>query len=253
MRLEGKRVLVFGASKGIGRAVARSASQQGASIALAARSVDLLESVAGECTGPAIPLECDVRDETAVRRTVEIAREAFDGLDCVVYSTGITRLGKLADASMMDWSDVLQTNLVGAALTTRFAMAPLSESHGLMVYVSSWTTSLNPPWRGNGLYTTSKAALDHMARCWQVEHPDVDITVLAAGPTAGTELLREVPREIREEFIPEWLTNGAFTHALDPDDLAAVIVELIAGSARVESMTVTPTQRPVSEGTSRLS
>jgi NAD(P)-dependent dehydrogenase (short-subunit alcohol dehydrogenase family) len=98
------------------------------------------------------------------------------------------------------------------------------------------------------VYTTSKVALDHMARCWQVEHPDVDVTVLAVGPTTGTELLTEVPRDVRQEFVAEWLSNGGTsTGALDPDDVAEVVIELMTGGARVASMTVTPPPRRLAE------
>jgi NAD(P)-dependent dehydrogenase (short-subunit alcohol dehydrogenase family) len=242
MRLDGKRLLVVGASQGIGLAIARGASRQGASVALAARSIDRLESLAKQLDRPAISIECDVRQASSCRMAVEVACETFGGLDGVVYSAGITRLTELADASYQDWSEVLQTNLVGAALTTKFAMAPLSQSSGTMIYLSSSTTSLEPPWRGNALYTTSKVALNHMARCWQIENPAVDFTVLVVGPTGGTEFLREVPGDVRRRFVGEWLSKQSPQAVLDPDDVAAVLTDVLTCPGHVESVTVTASQ-----------
>jgi NAD(P)-dependent dehydrogenase (short-subunit alcohol dehydrogenase family) len=113
-----------------------------------------------------------------------------------------------------------------------------------MIYISSSIASLNPPWRGNALYTTSKVALDHMARCWQVEHPDVNVTVLSAGPTGGTEFLKEVPSEIRRRFVNEWQANRRMQYLLDPDDLAAVVIDVLSSRTRIESLVVTPSEDP---------
>ena len=242
MKLDGKRLLVVGASKGIGLAIARGASRQGASVALAGRSIDRLESLAKELGRPAISIECDVRHAISCRTAIEVTCETFGGLDGVVYSSGITRLTELEDASFDDWSEVLQTNLVGAALTTKFALAPLAQSGGWMIYLSSSTTSLDPPWRGNALYTTSKVALNHMARCWQIENPAVDFTVLAVGPTGGTEFLSEVPTDVRRRFVDEWLSKQSSQAVLDPDDVAAVVTDVLTCPVHVESVTVTASQ-----------
>src|SRR5205807_492252 len=101
-RLDGRHLLVVGASSGVGRAVALEASREGASVALAARRVDRLDAASSKCSNPAFAVRCDVRDEQSCANAVEQAVAAMGGLDSLVYASGAMRFAELGQASLAD-------------------------------------------------------------------------------------------------------------------------------------------------------
>src|SRR5205823_12523475 len=105
-------------------------SAAGARVAVAARRIDRLEQVAGECTTPAIALRCDVTAPGAARAVVDEAAGALGGLDVVVYSSGTTAFTTIEDATGDEWQATLATNVVGAALVLGRAVPHLRESAG---------------------------------------------------------------------------------------------------------------------------
>src|SRR5262249_35960425 len=120
-RLVGRRVLVMGASAGIGRGVAQQLCRGGAHVAVAARPKDVCEEAAGEVgdAGIAVGLSCDVTDEDQCRQVVEEAVAQLGGLDDVVFSTGAISLVALDSADADWWRTTFETNVMGAALLTR--------------------------------------------------------------------------------------------------------------------------------------
>ncbi len=175
---EPRRLLVVGASSGIGRATVEAATDAGWQVAAAARRKALLDELAEE-TG-ATPVVADVTDETACRVLVEKAVEALGGLDALVYGAGVVPLRDLDQADTATWLDALTTNVVGAALVTAAALGHL-ELEGRVVYLSS--DSVDRPLPGLVSYAASKAALEALGRGWSIEHPDVRCTVVKVGPT----------------------------------------------------------------------
>ena len=102
-RLAGRRVLVLGASAGIGRVIAQRLGAAGAHVALAARRREVCEEAAAEIDGTAIGLACDVTDEEQCRQVVEDAVAGLGGLDDVVYSTGAISVVALETADAEWW------------------------------------------------------------------------------------------------------------------------------------------------------
>lgn len=246
-RLGGRRILVVGASKGIGRAIALGADREGAAVALAARSVDLLDKAVSECQGDdAIAISCDVRHEEACRRTVGEAVAALGGLDALVYSSGTAPFTSLVDASSEDWRDLLETNLIGASVMTRYAVPHLERARGNAIYLGSVSTT-GTLWAGLGLYTASKVALAKLITVWQLEHPDVSFTNLIAGPTGNTSFASDVPEDVIMTFSRDWFAKGLVTSTLDPEAHAAAVVQILTSPHRIETMTVCPDEsgRPV--------
>src|SRR5213595_106287 len=112
-RLVGRRVLVMGASAGIGRAVGQRLCADGAHVAFASRRKDACEEVAREANGTAIGLSCDVTDETQCRQVVDDTVEQLGGLDDVVFSTGAISLVALDVADAEWWRRTFETNVMG--------------------------------------------------------------------------------------------------------------------------------------------
>jgi len=122
MELKERRIVVVGASSGIGEAVAVQAAEAGARLVVAARRIDRLEAVAARCGDDTHAVVCDVRDPASCEALVARSVELLGGLDAVIYSTAIDPLARLVDTDAELWADVLTTNVVGASLVCRAAV-----------------------------------------------------------------------------------------------------------------------------------
>jgi len=202
--LKDRRILVVGASAGIGRSLAEVASEAGARVAVAARRRDRLEEVAKE-TGSVV-VAGDVCVEGDCQRMVAETVDALGGLDALVYVTGVSPLKPLTEADQADWRHVLDTNVVGAGLMARHAVPHLLESRGKAVFVSSKAT--RNPFPGLGLYSISKIALDAFIRCLKVENPSLDVTRVVVGNTIDTEFASAWAPDMMERMVEEWAKSG---------------------------------------------
>jgi NAD(P)-dependent dehydrogenase (short-subunit alcohol dehydrogenase family) len=238
--LGGRRILVIGASSGIGRAAALQLARVGSRLVLAARRVDRLEESAAEAGGESSVVRCDVREEGDCEAVVAIAVDRLGGLDGLVYATGMGPLVQLIDADQATWRDALETNLLGAALVTRAAISHLEASEGRAVYFSSTSASITPPWPGLNLYVVSKAGLDKLIVAWRSEHPSVSFTQVVIGPTV-TEFAESWDPELFAEAGALWVQRAYLgVGAMDPDVVAGQVVNVLASPARVDSITIQP-------------
>jgi NAD(P)-dependent dehydrogenase (short-subunit alcohol dehydrogenase family) len=241
--LSGRRVLVVGASSGVGRAVGELASRAGAHVALAARRTERLALAAAalrDAGHRAEAVACDVTREAEVGRAVAEARERLGGLDAFVYAAGISPLQLLAEASQGDWRAVLDVNLIGASLVTAAALPALRESHGRAVYVGSYSERQNLP--GISLYSVSKGALSALIAAWRMEHPEVDFTKVVLGNTAGTEFARAWGRERTLAISKLWVERGLFPapKMMPLANAAEAIASVLAVRGHVDEIGVMP-------------
>jgi NAD(P)-dependent dehydrogenase (short-subunit alcohol dehydrogenase family) len=245
--LKDKRVLVVGASKGIGKVIARHLASEGARLALAARSKDLLADVVARCANGAIAVQCDVRDPSGCESVVQRTVETFGGLDALVYCTGVYPFRKIEDADASAWAEVLETNLVGAALVTRAALPHLRSTGGNAIYLSSNSASYAPPWRGIGLYITSKTALEKLIRCLEVENPEIAFTTHIVGPTTADPVPDQPTPELTfdevpgGDFIADWFAKGYLSQSMTtPEDHAHAVASVLMSRARIQTVMVVP-------------
>jgi len=250
------KVVVVGASSGLGRALAVGLGQRDHDVALLARRVDRLERAVDEIGDRAHAIACDVTDEVGCHGAIEAAAAALGGIDALVYSTGLAVLNRIEALTAADWNRVLGTNLVGASLATAAALPHLRASSGCAIYFSSVSASMTPPWPGLAAYITSKAALDKLIDAWRVEHHDVGFTRLIVGDTSGGEgesmtgFIDEWDPDLRAEFGMQWYAKGYIAGALFHVDELVGSVEHVIGlgsSAVIPSITVMP-RVPRNEG-----
>jgi NAD(P)-dependent dehydrogenase (short-subunit alcohol dehydrogenase family) len=247
-RLAGWRVLVVGASAGIGRATARVLAGEGARLGLAARRADRLAELARELGAEALP--CDVRDAAACAALAPGAAARLGGLDALVYCAGVAPLAALAEADAGTWRLALETNLVGAALVTRAALPHLARGRARAVYLSSIAARERPPRRGLGTYAASKAALDAMVAVLQAEHPELAATCVSVGDTGATEMAAGWDPAAGGEFLREWLARGFVTGAvMAPEAVGRHVADLLASDEVVAASTVVPRRRRTSSPT----
>ena len=225
-RLDGKRALVTGASRGIGRAIALRLAAEGANVAVNYHSgEDAAASVVSEITasgGSAIAFQASVASAEEANRLVDATVEALGGIDILVNNAGITRDNLLMRLSEDDWDAVLDTNLKGAFLCTKAAIRPmLRQRSGRIVNMSSIVAITGNPGQAN--YTAAKAGLIGFTKTIAREVASRGITVNALAPGfIETQMVEAIPEDLRKQIL-ERIPLGQFG---TPDDVARSVVFL---------------------------
>ena len=185
--VSGRRVLVTGASSGIGRATAHLLAREGASLVLASRSKDVLEEVARECTGhgagEVLVVPTDVGDREAVEDLFAASRDAYGGLDAVVHAAAVVTYGRLQDVPPDVFDRTVRTNLTGTANVARCALQLFeSAGGGSLVVIGSVLSKMVAPTMG--AYSSSKWAVHALARTLEIEArkiPGVSVSLISPG------------------------------------------------------------------------
>ncbi len=243
------KIVVVGASSGLGRCIALGLAKRGEQLALLARRHDRLVDAAKEAGPGTLAIACDVTDESSVRKAIEEAATGLGGIDALVYTPAVGPLARLADVDAGTWARVFATNVTGAALVTAAALPHLTASSGVAVYLSSISASLMPPYPGLGAYIVSKAALDKLIEAWRAEHPGVGFTRVIVGDSIGgegpsmTELANGWDPDLAVEMHATWTRRNLLLGALlDVDELVRVIESVLhcGAGATIPSVAVMP-------------
>lgn len=239
--LQGKAVLVVGASSGIGRALASVLPAAGAKVAIAARRIERLEELAAGIEGDVLPVRCDVTDEASCAEAVEATVAAYGRLDALVFASGVAVLEAIGEASADTWWKVLDVNVIGASCITKAAIAHLEAASGTAIYLSSISADEVPPRRGLGLYAASKAGLDKLIEVWGDAHKRVSFTGIHVGDTGSTEMAAEWDMTAGAEVIQEWTERGyLFGRIMEAETVARHVATLIDCPETVGSTRITP-------------
>ena len=229
--LEGKRALVTGASRGIGREVAIRLAAEGASVAVNYQTGKTeAEGVAAEigaAGGTAITVQADVSDAAQAAAAIAATQEALGGLDILVNNAGITRDNLVPRLSEEDWDAVLDTNLKGAFLCTKAALRPmLRQRSGRIINMSSVVAGTGNPGQAN--YAAAKAGLIGFTRTVAREVAGRGITVNAVAPGfIATRMVERIP-EAQRGLVLERIPLGRFG---TPEDVAACVAFLCSDDA----------------------
>lgn len=241
MRLANKRILVVGASSGLGRASGLAIAAEGGQVAFAARRVDRLEEAVAEAKGKSIAVPCDVTDEASCDAAVSAAVSAFGGLDAVVYTPGIAHFGAIADLVAEDWNRVFQTNVTGATCIARAALPHLAESRGKAVFFSSIVIDDRPPRTGSAPYVVTKRALEALIEAWQAEHHEVSFTTIAMADSVSEFGLGHDPA-VMGPIVARWAAQGLmYGRIMQPDAVAEQTVNVLATKEHIRRLALTPT------------
>jgi NAD(P)-dependent dehydrogenase (short-subunit alcohol dehydrogenase family) len=243
-----RRVVVVGASSGIGRGVGLGLAARGDAVAFVGRRADRVAGAAQEAGPGSIGIAGDVTDEASCRQAIERAAEYLGGIDALVYAAGIGRLRNLVDTDALTWREILDTNVVGASIATAAALPYLvASATGVALYLTSVSASVTPPWPGLGAYGVSKAALDKLIDAWRGEHPELRFTRVVVGDTGGgdglsaTEFATGWDADLFTASATIWFQRGYLAGALiDIDDLTEVVDVVVGSGASIPSVTVTP-------------
>ncbi|GAA2759294.1 SDR family oxidoreductase [Actinopolymorpha rutila] len=225
--LSGRRVLVAGASSGMGRATALAAARAGARLVLFARRADALTKLAeeiGAAGGQALVVAGDATDADAVGRAVDVAVREYGGLDVLVNSVGTNvRERSLTELGPAGWRELLSTNLDAAYVLTQAVLPTFrAQGDGLLVHISS-SAAKRPDASGVG-YQASKAGVAALAHATMEEERanGIRVSVLFPGFT-------DTPLVERRPVAP---TPEQLAAALRPDDVARMCLAVMALPSR---------------------
>lgn len=231
MQFAGKAVVVTGASRGIGRAIALRLARAGADVVVnfrvnrqAAEEVAQLIQQAG---ARAAVLQGDVARAADAQRVVAAATETFGRVDVLVNNAGITRDGLLMRMTEEDWDSVLDTNLKSAFLLTKAALRPmLRQRYGRIVNITSISGIVGNAGQAN--YSASKAGLIGFSRAVarEVASRNVTCNAVAAG-VIDTEIWQGVPAAAIESLVGLIPAGRKGT----PEDVAEAVAFLASDAA----------------------
>lgn len=170
MTLGRRRVVVTGASSGLGAHTVRLLAGRGADVVATGRRLDRLEALAAELAGApgrVVPVRADVTSEDDVAALMVAATAALGGIDVLVNNAGSEIQGPIDQLSLDDFEGMFLANVVSVFLCVRAALPALRESRGMIVNLGS--TVVGRPPRGRFGYVASKGAVEAMSRALAVD------------------------------------------------------------------------------------
>jgi 3-oxoacyl-[acyl-carrier protein] reductase len=227
--LKDQRILVTGASRGIGRAIAVALAEAGAKVAgLATRTANLADTQAEvEAAGGEFrALEGDIALAATAQAAVGAVVEAWGGIDGLVANAGITRDNLLIRMSEEEFSQVVDTNLGGSFHLLKAATRPMMKQRsGRVLFIGSVVASIGNPGQAN--YCAAKAGLHGLARSAALELGGRGITVNVVAPGfIETDMTGDVPEAAREAMQ----AKIALGRAGRPADIAGAVRFLLGPS-----------------------
>jgi meso-butanediol dehydrogenase/(S,S)-butanediol dehydrogenase/diacetyl reductase len=187
----GRRVLVTGGTRGIGRAIVERFLAAGAWVALHGSSAEGVRRAAAEIGSPALVEAPGALDSVeGCRATVEAAIGGLGGLDVLVNNAGRWNHARVESAEESAWDEIIDVNLKAAFFLTKYAVPALRAARGNIVNIAS-VSGISAE-SDASIYCVSKAGLIHMTRChaWELA-PEIRVNVVCPG-SIDTEMLRGV-------------------------------------------------------------
>lgn len=239
--LSGRKAVVTGASKGIGRAIAKRLAAEGAEVALVARSAGELEAVAEEIAaagGKAHEVTGDLSDLPGCDAAAKQALHALGGLDILVNVAGATRAGVFPDQPDEDWIDGFALKFHGAVRLTRALWPALVEAKGTVVNIGG--AAAHTPAPGFMVGGAVNAALAHFTKALSKQglKDDVNVNIVHPGMTETDRMEQLLQQEAAAEGVSldevraKKSAEAGLRRIGRPEDVAETVAFLCSPKAR---------------------
>ncbi|MFI6309840.1 short-chain dehydrogenase/reductase [Nocardia fusca] len=225
--LAGRRLVVTGAARGIGEAVARTAAARGARVALIGLEPDRLRAIASDLGPTASWREADVRDGAALRSAIDDCAEIMGGIDYLVANAGIAAYGTVRQLDEAMFDRVVDINLNGVFRTLKHATPHLERARGHVLVVASALSFLPLPAMAS--YGASKAGVEMLTLAYRQEVAHLGISAGVVHPSwIDTDLVRGADADLPSfmEMRRGLPYPGNVTTSVD--DAAGAIVDALA-------------------------
>ena len=232
--LEGKVVMVTGASKGLGRVIALACAEAGADLVLGARSREETELVAAECRSVGRQVWCDVLDVTQrdeIERFVGDAASALGCVDVLVNNAGFIVVKPSIELDESEFDRVADVNFkgvffAGCAVARRMIDQGLK---GSVINISSQTGHVGAPMRA--VYAGSKGAVNQLTRTWSGEWAPYGIRVNGVAPTFTRSAMLD--KAMKNAEFRQMVDRVPLGRPVEPEEVAAAVVFLASDAARM--------------------
>ncbi len=190
--MQGKVVVITGASRGIGAAAVRQFAAAGARVAALARSWPAIEALAGQVGEQVMPIVCDVSSWPQTSAAMEAVSTKWGRIDVLVNNAGqIEPIARIADAAPQDWAQAVQVNLAGAFHAIR-AVLPHMKAAGGGTIINVSSGAATSPYEGWSAYCAAKAGVLMLTRSLHLEEgPTIRALGLSPG-TVATDMQRRI-------------------------------------------------------------
>jgi NADP-dependent 3-hydroxy acid dehydrogenase YdfG len=220
--LDGKRVLITGASSGIGQATSRRFAAEGARVAGVARRAAPVEALAAEIGGVAIV--GDISRPDGARTAVEAAIVELGGLDVLVNNAGLYLLAPLSDADPADWQRMFETNVLGVLYCTQAALPALRAAPSADIVNINSFGGKRVGRSTTAVYSATKYALNALTDGFRLELAETDIRVTSVAPGV---VVTELGRGTQDQTLLDTVREKQRSIGLDPDVIAQQIVHAV--------------------------
>jgi 3-oxoacyl-[acyl-carrier protein] reductase len=180
-RLEGQVVMITGASKGIGREMARVFSKEGAKLVLVARNETQLQELTSELAD-AIYVIADVRDEEQMAKAAEAALDKWGRIDVLLANAGVCLESRLEHMLLEEWQETIDINLKGAFISMKCVLPAMKKQKRGKIVVTSSVTGPQAVMPGFAHYAAAKSGLSGLVRTAAVELAKYHINVNSIEP-----------------------------------------------------------------------
>jgi|ERR1700676_4879203 NADP-dependent 3-hydroxy acid dehydrogenase YdfG len=231
--IEGKIVVITGASSGLGEATARHLCAQGASVVLGARRVDRIQALADELTrsgARAVAVATDVTRYDEVKRLVDTAVQAFGRIDVMINNAGLMPHSPLERLKIEDWNRTIDVNIKGVLYGIGAALPYMKQQKGgQIINVSSVAGHKVRP--GSAVYAATKAAVLMLSEGLrqEVKAYDIRTTVISPGAVAT-----ELPNSITEPDVADNINKFYEEYAIPADSFARAVAFAISQPPEVD-------------------
>ncbi len=214
--LQGKKALVTGAGKGIGKAIALALAAEGVDVALLGRNTANLEEVAAQVKAQGVQaavVSADISDRTSVEMAIDQVQSNFGSIDILINNSGIAAFGKFLELEPETWENIIQVNLMGVYYATRAVLPGMIERQaGDIINISS--TAGQRGAAATSAYSASKFAVLGLTESLMQEVRKHNIRVTALTPsTIATDMAIELK-----------LTDGNPEKVMQAEDLAELVI-----------------------------